>query len=251
MSLEARRRVAEGLSSRALCAGGACGAGVGLGLYPAAVGIVGRRRDPPCSSAWPYTASAAPRPTSLTSPYSGPRPRASLSPSSLLAGPWPGPLSFCLLGVGGRQAHGRRVRAAWKNPSDQAGRARSREAEADETAPALVRGSPCHLRALTAVLRVGEVQRVEIPYNGGFEGPQRFKITKALYFSWYAAHELTRWTEVGEWRNGPARRVLHSRGRRRAAPNLAACSGPRTCRKALLCYHARLGGAGPVELCRL
>lgn len=52
---------------------------------------------------------------------------------------------------------------------------------------------------LTAVLQVSEIRRVEIPYNGGFEGPQRFRITRALYLSWgNDAHELMRWTGVGE-----------------------------------------------------
>ncbi len=85
-----------------------------------------------------------------------------------------------------------------ENPSDQAGRARS--AKQRRTKPLLLLfAGLLVIWSLTAVLRVGEVQRVEIPYNGGFEGPQRFKITKALYFSWGgAAHELTRWTEVGE-----------------------------------------------------
>ncbi len=38
MSLSDRRRVAK-IIVPGLCAGGACGAGVGLGLYPAVVGI--------------------------------------------------------------------------------------------------------------------------------------------------------------------------------------------------------------------
>ena len=53
---------------------------------------------------------------------------------------------------------------------------------------------------LADVLRVGEVRRVAIiPYNGGFEGPQRYQITRNLYLYWGGeSHELLRWTAVGE-----------------------------------------------------
>ena len=84
------------------------------------------------------------------------------------------------------------------DPSDRAGRPRSVKQRRTKPLLFLFAGLLV-VWSLTAMLQVGEVQRVQIPYNGGFEGPQRFRITKALYVSWGgAAHELTRWTEVGE-----------------------------------------------------